>query len=863
MMKRLLLTATVLVVACPFVGMSSGDSAQSGVVVRLYPDWRDDPKAYVALTVPLEGGQVRADAVRRACSHEEVPEPGLEAILVVVPADQRDQGVIDAMQGQIFAQFLRQGFLSLRPGEVPPTQRKPYLFLDATNQPFSSTEVEVLIGQSESTSRGQTAQVWIGTVQLDADSRLQPLQSSSPLNRFTYLVVHPDCGLVPATPQYASGNEPFHVFRVNALPRDKWCVFVDALGYPMAGVQVQVVTSGSWELGKMTSLPPTALDGGGRLQPQQMFTMLARCSFVVSDPNYGTALVEPYDKTEVSPREPLSLCVVPLAVYRTPADARSIWGVVIDSDGTPIPGAVIACMRVFLVGRGEVRPYWPWPVQPNKEAKVLTNERGQFAMCLPLADGDGRLDRSIAVGMVYEVTITPPAELGCLPWRGRLAAGMGQTIVLEGTIGGSKKYEGMLAFEDERGPVTDPEKISLVNLVIRVRRPGFQPVAFGYHAGEWLEKSKLPFGMYEPTVEWDGKRYTFRPVYVTPESPEVIVFKPGRIVPFETRYRGRVVHGANGDPIPGALIVPSPGLVMEGPDPEAIRRLEQQSGGRIVRTDAAGRFEMVLPIVAQPGPEHTLTAIKEDYLLFEQQRAFFTPAADGGRPGSVEFPTDSRGRVLLPEMKLFPAGALTIEPNVPGEHRGRRVRLDFLTASGNSASWLKDLWAPAHRSSGGHVIHPKELAVGMRQTVYIPAYVTLTLRLQLPDDRYAPAFVEDVLVGQGRSIDLGRIDFVRTMPVTVKVMDSQDNPLEGITVTCRVGRGNHAVGEAVTNTDGLARLHVAMHSAGRFTVEYDDPRTRAPLREEIPYEVGGRQGTGREFILQLSDEFLEHASKSH
>lgn len=268
-MKRLLLTAVLLTLApCLFIGLLSGSpAARPEAVVRLYPDWRNDRTAYVSLAVPLEGLAVTADAVRRAYARANSREPGAQAILVVVPDDQRDQAVIDAMKGLFFAQFLRQGALTLRAGEVPETQRKPYLFLDPMDQPFPHAEVEVLIGQSDHPPHRHTAQVWIGNVELDADGRLQPLRSSSSLNQFVYQLVHPDCGPVPAIPQYASGNEPHHVLRVNALARDKWCVFVDALGYPMAGVQVQVVTSGSWEVGRMTSLAPTTLDGEGRMRP--------------------------------------------------------------------------------------------------------------------------------------------------------------------------------------------------------------------------------------------------------------------------------------------------------------------------------------------------------------------------------------------------------------------------------------------------------------------------------------------------------------------------------------------------------------------------------------------------------------------
>lgn len=868
-MRRVLLAVIVLGLgSCPFSVHASATGSGPRVVVRLYPDWKTDAKAYVALTVPLERFEVKADAIRREYARSKGDDESVsgEAIVVVMPEDQQDQAVIDAMQGLVFAQFLRQGTLTLRPGQVPPVQQKPCRFVDASGAPLSDAGLAILIGQSSYSPRmTEIPRVWIADAKLDAEGCLpEAPRSSSGLRHLSFYVMHPDCGPVPAVPQYTSGGQAYHLYRAAALPKDQWCVFVDALGYPMAGVWVEVVTSGSWTHGRMTALDPIRLDGAGRLRPPEVFTALTRCCFVVSDPNYGLALVEPYYLTDVSVHEPLRVCVAPLALYATPADAGSIWGVVVDSDGTAVPGAVIACMSVIAPSGASLKPYWPWPAQWNKEAKVLTNGRGQFAMCLPHTDKDGKLGSPVPRGSLYEVTVTPPAELGCQPFRGRLPAGMEHAIVLEGTAGGPKKYEGLLAFEDEYGPVTDPQKISRVNLVIRTRPGNVPSVSYGYPLGEWLEHSKLPFGIYEATADWDGKHYTFRPMTIRPESPDVIVFRPQKVERYETRYRGRVVHGTSGDPIAGALIMPSdaPGIEQACLDPAAIARLEQQAGPRTVRTDQSGRFEVALPVVARPGPEHTLIAIKSDYLAFRQQRSFITPGREGQRPRSVEFPTDASGRVTLPDMRLFPAGVAIIEPNAPAGHRGKHIMFDLLL-SPKSPAWLKSLWTVPEQNSGGRIVCGTEfdLNVRGRQSMRLPAYATLTLRLQLPDERYAPAFIEDLNVGQGQTADLGRIDFARAIPVSVKVIDANDAPLAGVTVLCLAGKGGYPAAETVTNSEGLARLLVASGSSGQFIVECEDTRTGRVVGEGTAYQIGGDEDAPKIFTLPLSNAFLEQYRK--
>jgi hypothetical protein len=135
--------------------------------------------------------------------------------------------------------------------------------------------------------------------------------------------------------------------------------------------------------------------------------------------------------------------------------------------------------------------------------------------------------------------------------------------------------------------------------------------------------------------------------------------------------------------------------------------------------------------------------------------------------------------------------------------------------------------------------------------------VTLTLRLQLPGAQYAPVFIEDVLVGQGKTFDVGRIDFVGMVPVAVKVVNSAGEPCAGITVRSLADKCKHPGPGAVTNTNGIARLPVAAHSSGCVFVEHKDPQTNTTVRATVPYPAGGPEDTTRELVLQLPDTFPE------
>jgi hypothetical protein len=221
----------------------------------------------------------------------------------------------------------------------------------------------------------------------------------------------------------------------------------------------------------------------------------------------------------------------------------------------------------------------------------------------------------------------------------------------------------------------------------------------------------------------------------------------------------------------------------------------------------------------------------------------------------VAFLVDRSGKATLPDMKLFPVGTVTLEPNVPDDHRGEHVTLDFLTS--DSAPWLKELQATRAGNLGEDAIYRRDLPVRGRQSVHAPAYVTLTLRVRLPDERYAPTFIQDVLVGQGQTLDLGRVDFARAIPVGVKVVDSTGNPLEGITVKSLADKSSYPGSGAVTNSAGIARLRVPARFTGRLIVEHRNPRTQMTIREGTPCQIESTGDAAREFVIQLSDEFLE------
>ena len=166
---------------------------------------------------------------------------------------------------------------------------------------------------------------------------------------------------------------------VPVLPPEKWCVFKDALGEPIPEATVEIFEGSNWEKRKADSIGKIKLDEKGRLRPPESNPRLQLCCFIVSHPDYGTALVE--RKQYMGPQEPLSSCTVPLVRIGTKADERSIWGTVVDPNGNPVRGALIHCYGLGTLGGGHISVLSKPPYQP---LRTITDKQGQFALYLPI-----------------------------------------------------------------------------------------------------------------------------------------------------------------------------------------------------------------------------------------------------------------------------------------------------------------------------------------------------------------------------------------------------------------------------------------------------------------------------------------------
>jgi len=834
------------------------------IAVRVYNNWQGDPRSYKLISVPLAGLWVHADAVKSAYG-----QMSDSAILVVQADDQADDAVaavigefIYAGPYQVGASFYIWAWFSKR------LLFKPHLFNDAAGNPLSGATVEIMIGQYASfKSRGP--RVSIRKAKLDDQSRLPALKAGSTLREFSFLLWHPDYGPEPVPAGSPDRHdEPLWTHSVPVLPMDKWCVFKDALGNAIPNATVEVFQGVEWRKDIPGLAATVKLDEKGRLKPLLSDPKLEYCYFIVSHPDYGTALAEP--RRFIRTDGPLAKCIVPMVRKGTEADSRSVWGKVTDRDGNPVADAVIICDNLVSAD-GSLLRLAGFSLQ---QVRAITDRQGQFAFYMPITV-EGQL-QLVPPGAKYYLSIHSPEGLNLIPYSGSVPSGQETTIVMRRELPQTQTF----IFEDEFGPVTDPNMLRQIRLEI-VNDNGQR---FGDTFSFLLERGKFQPGTYYATADWNGKHYVFEPVYLSEKNAGTVVFRPAKIEPSEMIYRGTVVHGITAQPISGVLVLKHPHISdvnLSGLDHkkiEAIVEAIEQIGPELEpndpvfemldenfkskmtsRTDASGNFQITLPNT-NILPVQRIIAVKKDFLGAVQQLCGPGPANGLYWHRLVKILPEQDGYVTVPAMRLFPAGTIIIEPNLPADSKARRFTLNWFTFPGDKPAWFEAMgdYTNPSKNQGASLFYRHHLLPSGIQKVYVAAGLEMTLQIQVQSEsQWDPVVVPNIKLQQGQVLNLGRVDFGPALRVAVKVIDSTGQPVEGITVWLMGENGLFQGCRAVTDADGVAFLNVPLYSRGQFVVQYFDstlPDKR--LQEGTAYQVAGQEDAGREFTLHLSDEIL-------
>jgi hypothetical protein len=482
---------------------------------------------------------------------------------------------------------------------------------------------------------------------------------------------------------------------------------------------------------------------------------------------------------------------------------------------------------------------------------VFSDENGEFAYYLPNEDRNHERGELIPVNSRYGLRITVPGDDSFFPVAGRYANIAPVRIEIP-------RAEHFHRFRFEAvggGWIDDPEQLRQVRVQYDGRQGG-ERFLIDLGSESVVSGCKLIPGTYLADSFVGGKTVAFLPLIVTADSPEELSFT----LPHELTYSGRVVDGVTGDPVSGAIVVGwnstrHNNLAMLTADDwkllrdtpsnpplnhPAIQRLRDFYGVEgLVRTDNEGQFE----IVREPDQEfYGVMAFDEDTLPYKV------------RVGSLK--PDRTNRVDAGELPLFPAAKIVVRP-VFGEGRVS-VSPRWLPSDAEQPGWYERFQA-AGKSSDREFEYVHWLTLNELQPVLVPAGVHLSVRFELPyDDQWAPATVEDILLDQRATKEIGDLHFAACLPAVARVVDGRGEPVEGVPVR-RKYRGENVWSLAHnTDDDGLVRFHVHPDSAGQFWVSDmpgpNEVRRAANLFAE--FQVAGEAATSP-VVITVTDAQIE------
>ncbi|MHC4464509.1 MAG: hypothetical protein ACYS30_24225, partial [Planctomycetota bacterium] len=271
------------------------------------------------------------------------------------------------------------------------------------------------------------------------------------------------------------------------------------------------------------------LDEEGSLPVPRTRGSLNWFDFVVSHPEYGTAMVSK------SLREEMTTILLPLVRRGSVAADRAVWGTIVDPQGNPVAGATIACREVRTLGEGLINPI-------DDSSKVISDVNGFFTFYMP--NKKHRDERGVLVPPKsrYYLIIEAPQEYGLLHYSDWAMNGQDTTIIMEWG-----DYLRTFVFEDDSGLITDPERLKAIHIIIE--RKDEEWLRFRYN--DWKDGGRFPLGTYQALLYRAGEPGEFEPLEVTEDSPEQLIFRlSGSIF-----YHGRVIHGLTDEPMEGVFVI--------------------------------------------------------------------------------------------------------------------------------------------------------------------------------------------------------------------------------------------------------------------------------------------------------------------
>lgn len=427
------------------------------------------------------------------------------------------------------------------------------------------------------------------------------------------------------------------------IPDYKYLVFTDALGQPIPRAKIEIFLSGFLDDDVEIHLNEMVLDTQGRMKPLILSGSTFNLVFVVSHPKYGKAQAHNNYTNQDNGR-----IVLPLVQLESEAATRATQGYVVDTQGNALEAMPVTYEYIQTPDNSQVRSY------RGTYYRSITDEQGWFAMYIP-TEKDGVLSRDLTPpGTQYNLSITPPKSSNLHQYHNPGVV-VGSQIMITLTAMNPDEYFHTFTFMDGPDIITETEELQKVNITLY--RGSAWRLWRTLKYDDFKYGCDLPQGRLEAhTTRWN-KRFSFKPIQLTANSPEELVFKAGELI----IYEGTVVEGRTGKPMPDVLVLVKRNYPREGFSELADQQLQSlraraissynevpsdkelyECDERVTLTDENGRYQFIFK-----------TGLKEylsNFIALEKGYVAEEPIHSGIRNRS-----DADGITVLPVIKMSPA----------------------------------------------------------------------------------------------------------------------------------------------------------------------------------------------------------------
>jgi len=262
-----------------------------------------------------------------------------------------------------------------------------------------------------------------------------------------------------------------------------------------------------------------------------------------------------------------------------------------------------------------------------------------------------------------------------------------------------------------------------------------------------------------------------------------------------------------------------------------------------MRTNEDGRFRISISKKEHRRGHH-------DFWIFDER---YVPVCHP----AIYFREDANDEVRLPVSRLFDAGKVSF---IVADEIDRGLRSSYVgwkVDHHDGPVWMGE-WFDYRSLKPVRFPSRMQLRSNQKYTISVPAGLKLQLFFEGGDeDLRVPVCTDRLTLQSGQSIDVGRIDIRKRMPIFVQLVDSGGKTVSGVGVKHLTADGHRYFGQThVTDEQGIAEFLVPPRYEGRFCVGYQD-EDREFVSEWVTYETQGPGDANSVFTLKVSDAMLE------